>query len=85
MIQTQQNSTNYKTTMKKRIGDMNLVQNKGRKFGANESYYHVRVQLAGNVEKHLLFTEHQVNDALARAEKNEEDILKPGFIADITD
>lgn len=71
--------------MKKRIGDMNLVPNTERKFGSADSYYHVRVQFAGNVEKHLLLTEHEVTEAIVRADENKEDLLKPSGLLDSLD
>lgn len=73
------------TTPKKRIGDMNLVQNTERKFGSADAYYHVRVQFAGNVEKHMLLTEDEVTDAVERAEANEEDLLQPSGLQDALD
>jgi hypothetical protein len=72
-------------SLKKRIGDMNLVQNTERKFGSANAYYHVRVQLPGNVEKHMLMTEAEVDDAIERAEANAEDLLKPSGLQDALD
>ena len=72
-------------SLKKRIGDMNLVQNTERKFGSADAYYHVRVQFAGNVEKHMLLTEDEVTDAVERAEANAEDLLKPSGLQDALD
>ena len=72
-------------SLKKRIGDMNLVQNTERKFGSADAYYHVRVQFAGNVEKHMLLTENDVVEAIVRAEENKEDLLNPSGLQDALD
>ncbi len=71
--------------MKKRIGDINKVLNKGRKFGANSHYFHVRVQFPGGAEKHLLLTEHDIKQAELRAAKNPEDLVNPSRLRDLMD
>jgi len=71
--------------MKKRIGDINEVENKGRKFGSAACYYHARVQFEHGGESHLLLTDHQVAIAMQRANKNLEDLVEPSKIRDTLD
>jgi len=61
------------------------VDNKGRKFGANEEYYAIWIEDSKKREKCLLFTKHQLTVAQERAEKNLEDIPKKGFWSNLFD
>jgi hypothetical protein len=69
----------------KRIGDVQKVANKGRKFGAASEYNHLRVQFEDNTELHLLFTDSEIRRAIDRAKKNPEDLPKVGWLHDILD
>jgi len=69
----------------KRMGDLQKVDNKDRKFGSNSEYYYIRVQRENNDEVALLFTEHEIKVALDRAEKNTEDLPEVGKIRDFFD
>jgi|TARA_R110002051_G_scaffold297051_1_gene363284 hypothetical protein len=60
-------------------GKIITVNNKDRKFGANENYYAIWIEDNKKQEKCLLFTEHQLTVAQDRASKNLEDIPKKGF------
>ena len=67
----------------KRLGDVTKVKNTERKFGAAFKYNHIRVQFPSGDEKHLLFTDWQINLGLKRAAKNPEDLPKVSWIRDI--
>lgn len=60
------------------------VDNKERNLGSAIKYLAVWVERNG-VEFCLLFTEHEINVAKERSEKNEEDIPKKSFLTDLTD
>jgi len=60
-------------------GKIIAVDNKDRKFGANEKYYAIWIEDRKKQEKCLLFTEHQLTVAQDRAAKNLEDIPKKSF------
>jgi len=76
------NITNRRVTAK-RIGDVEKRKNKERKFAAAEKYNHLRVQFPGGEERHLLFTDWQINLGYKRAKKNIEDLPKVSWIRDI--
>ena len=61
------------------------VNNKDRKFGANEEDYAIWIEDKKKREKCLLFTEHQLIVAQDRALKNLEDIPKKGFWSNLFD
>ena len=67
----------------KRLGDVEKVKNADRKFGAALKYNHIRVQFPSGEEKHLLFTDWQINLGYKRAKKNPEDLPKVSWIRDI--
>jgi len=69
----------------KRIADMQKVLNKLAHPKAAASYNHVRVQVDGNKEIHLLFTDAEVKRAMERAQKNPEDCPKVSIFRDIFD
>lgn len=69
----------------KRIGDVQKVVNKDRKFGAASEYNHLRVQLEDKTELHLLFTDSEIQRALDRAKKNPEDLPKVSWLHNILD
>jgi len=71
--------------MKNRLGDINKINNKNRKFGSSDMYYHVRVQFSNGEEKFLLLTENQVVTGIIRADKNPEDEIKASFVSDLLD
>jgi len=60
-------------------GKIITVDNKDRKFGANEKYYAIWIEDRKKQEKCLLFTGHQLTVAQDRAAKNLEDIPKKSF------
>ena len=66
-------------------GNILLVENKDKKFGAADEYYAVWVENTKGKEFPLLFTERELNIAIDRAEKNPEDIPKKGFFTDLFD
>ena len=70
---------------KAKQGKIITVANTQRKFGANSEYYAIWIENAKKQEKCLLFTEHELNRARDRADKNPEDIPKKGFFADLVD
>jgi hypothetical protein len=69
----------------KRIGDLQEVTNKGRKFGSALKYFYVRLQSPNGEEKEYLFTENEVLKAEQRARINPEDLLKISKIRDFVD
>lgn len=67
-------------------GRLFKVENKGRKFGANEFYvFSILEDSDGKNETPYLFTTSQLWDAKLRAEKNPEDLLKKGWLTDWLD
>jgi len=67
-------------------GRLFTVENKGRKFGANESYvFTILEDSDGKNETPHLFTEAQIEDAKLRAEKNPEDLLQKSRLTDWLD
>ena len=67
-------------------GRLFKVVNKGRKFGANESYAFVWLEDSnGDNETPHLFTPSQLEVARVRAEKNPEDLLKKSRFTDWLD
>ena len=69
----------------KRLGDVTEVLNKKPHHKAAAEYNHIRVQLDNGIEKHLLFTDHQLTRAFYRAQKNPEDLPKTMWIHDLID
>lgn len=69
----------------KRIGDIQVVENKDKHFAANSEYFHIRVQKEDGEEISLLFTERELSVAKERARKNPEDLPKVGFFRDLFD
>lgn len=69
----------------KRIGDLQKVSNKSRKFGSSKEYFYVRLQYPDGEEKEHLFTENEVFKACQRAQINPEDLLKVSRFRDLTD
>ena len=70
---------------KAKQGKIIEVNNKGRKFGANEKYYAIWIEDNKKQEKCLLFTDHQLIVAQNRAAKNLEDIPKKSFWSNLFD
>jgi hypothetical protein len=69
----------------KRIGDLQLVDNLGKKPAAADRYNHIRIQFPDGSERHLLLTDHQVKVALDRARKNPEDLPEVSWLRDMFD
>lgn len=69
----------------KRIGDLISVDNLKKKPAAASKYNHIRVQFPDGSERHLLFTDREINIALDRAEKNPEDLPNIGWLRNIMD
>ena len=64
-------------------GRLFTVENKGRKFGANEFYaFTILEDSDGKNETPHLFTTSQLEAAKLRAEKNPEDLLKKDRLTD---
>jgi len=58
----------------RRVGDLQLVDNQNRKPAAAARYNHSFQKFPDGVKRHLLFTDHEIKRALARAQKNPEDL-----------
>ena len=69
----------------KRLGDLQIVDNKNPHWKAASKYNHLRVQFPNGEEKSLLFTDKEIQNALDRAAKNPEDILKVSWLRDLFD
>lgn len=69
----------------KRLGDLQEVENTNPHPAANLKYNHIRVEFPCGEEKSLLFTDAEILRALARAEKNPEDLPKVSCLRDIFD
>ena len=53
------------------------IKNTDKKLGANPDYYYVAIIVSGSaIPQPFLFTQDQLDDAKARAEKNPEDLPK---------
>jgi len=65
--------------MESKIRFEEKVLNKDRRFGSQLEYYPVIVYDEEGNKRHALFTMTQINTAIARADRNEEDIPKPNF------
>ena len=63
-----------------RLADIVPVRNTNPHPSANENYLAVRVQWPGGKEETLLFTETQVAEARARAQRNPEDIPRAAYL-----
>jgi hypothetical protein len=80
-----ENEMNTKMVKAKRIGDLQKITNKNPHPAANSQYSHIRVQVEGGEEVHLLLTDAELARAVDRAEKNPEDCLKASWLRDILD
>jgi hypothetical protein len=69
----------------KRLGDLQVVDNKNPHWKAASKYNHLRVQFPNGEEKSLLFTDKEIQNAFNRASKNPEDILKVSWVRDLFD
>lgn len=69
----------------KRLGDLQVVDNKNPHWKALSKYNHIRMQFPNGEEKSLLFTDKEIERALDRARKNPEDILPVSWIRDFFD
>ena len=74
-----------RTSWKVRMGKLIRVVNKGRKAGANLTYLLTKIQDENGYEFYALFTDHQIDVALARAEKNPEDVVQTTWLRDMLD
>lgn len=68
-----------------RIGDAVLIENMSKKFGANKTYYLVRLQMPDGEEVDAMFTEDQIDTAIDRAKANPEDVPKNTIIDKVRD
>ena len=68
-----------------RIGDIKEIVNTERKFGANATYFLVRLQMEDKTEVNAMFTHHELFSAIERAGKNQEDLEAEGFFDKIRD
>lgn len=75
-------STDGREVVGGRIGTMQTVANLERKPNAADRYSHIRVLLPNGKEVSLLFTDHQVLVAAARAAANPEDIPGVSWLRD---
>ena len=69
----------------KRLGDLQEVSNKNRKFGSALKYFYVRLQYPNGDEKECLFTENEILKAIGRAKVNPEDLLKISKVKNLLD
>ena len=69
----------------KRLGDMQKVFNKNPHWAALKAYNHIRVQLPDGAERSLLFTDSEIQRALARADKNLEDLPTVSWFKNLMD
>lgn len=69
----------------KRIADVQKVLNQVAHPAAAAKYNHIRVQFEDGKEAHLLFTDGEMEKALARAKKNPEDCPNVSVFRDIFD
>lgn len=71
---------------KVRKGRLIKVENKNKKFGANDFYFAVWVEDGnGKNERCVLFSENQIKVATERARKNKEDLTKKPALVDFFD
>jgi hypothetical protein len=68
-----------------RIADAKKVLNQKKRTNAASEYFVVRVQFEKNVEKTLLFTQHEITRAINRAKKNPEDCPEVGVLRNLFD
>ncbi|HOS17495.1 MAG TPA: hypothetical protein PKX15_10840 [Bacteroidales bacterium] len=69
----------------KRLGDLQRVINQNPHWAALKEYNHIRVQFPNGKEKHLLFTDKEIQRAIDRANKNPEDLPKVSWVRDFFD
>lgn len=72
-------------TKAKRIGDLQLVENKARRFGSAKEYLFARLQYPTGLEMPMLFTVAELERAERRAEENREDLPSVGILRDLLD
>jgi hypothetical protein len=70
--------------MKARVGEVKLVENKGKKSNAKDSYYGVILNHNGQYNS-LLFTELELKVAFQRAASNQEDVIDRSFTSLLLD
>lgn len=68
-----------------RIADLVKVENKLPHWAANKEYNAVRIQFPDGWERTLLFTDSEIEKAIARAAKNGEDVPKVSKLKDLLD
>jgi hypothetical protein len=72
--------------MKTRIGHLNYINNKNRKSSEAESYNFVWVKSDVTGEVFPIMLSHiELNNAIVRAKKNQEDIVERSFISKLID
>lgn len=60
--------------MKSKIYLEEMVDNKGREFGSALEYYPIRIEDENGTVYNALFTKSQLDKAMARADRNPEDV-----------
>jgi len=73
------------TVKGQRIADLQKVANQNPVGPANPDYNHIRVQIPGNKEVSLLFTDYEIRRALKRAQDNPEDCPATNVFRDFLD
>jgi len=63
-----------KYKMKSKIYLEEMVDNEDREFGSALEYYPIRVEDEDGTVYNALFTKNQLNEAMARADRNPEDV-----------
>lgn len=70
--------------MKARVGEVKLVENKGKRNNAKDTYYGVILKHNGQYNS-LLFTEMELKIAFSRAASNQEDVVDRSFTSLLLD
>jgi hypothetical protein len=68
-----------------RLGDLTKVINENPHWAALEKYNHIRVEFPDGTERSLLLTDREVQVGLTRADKNQSDFPKIGWIRNLFD
>lgn len=76
-------STTGRIVKVKKKGELVSVENRKRNYTSAMKYNHIRIQFSDESERHLLFTDSQINRARDRANKNEEVLPKTTWIREI--
>jgi hypothetical protein len=72
--------------MKTRIGHLNYINNKNKKSSQSENYHFLWVKsLVSGENIPLMLSNNELNNAIVRANKNQEDIIEQSFISKLID